>query len=227
MMSSAFTCLAIETATAVTSVAVCNGEQLSIRQDGTARAQSRRIYELVRDALAESALTLGELDCVAFGCGPGSFTSLRVGAAAAQALAFGSSLPVCRVSSLEILAQGAARAHGAKAVAACLDARMGEAYFGLYVADEAGVLEAEISDRLVDPAGFVLDARDTVFAAGPGWAAYPDLYQRNKSGLSGADPGRLPLAEDLLRLARRRFESGETIAPEAALPNYVRDQVTG
>ena len=71
-------------------------------------------------------LTLKQLDAIAFSRGPGSFTSLRIGAGVVQGFAFGANLPVVPVSSLAVLAQGV----GAPKVLAAFDARMNQVYWG-------------------------------------------------------------------------------------------------
>ena len=83
-----FRCLAIDTSTEQPSVAACQGEKIATRQFGGAR-ETEQIFTHVRHVLTETDQELGDLDCIAIGCGPGSFTGLRVGVAAAQSLAFG------------------------------------------------------------------------------------------------------------------------------------------
>ncbi|MDP6675357.1 MAG: tRNA (adenosine(37)-N6)-threonylcarbamoyltransferase complex dimerization subunit type 1 TsaB, partial [Gammaproteobacteria bacterium] len=112
----AFTCLAIELAAGVGSVAACIGTQTTSREYPVPSMQSREIYSGVREVLDDLGLELAALDCIAFGCGPGAFTGLRVAAAAAQALAYGAGIPVARVSSLASLAAGAARRHSVDCV---------------------------------------------------------------------------------------------------------------
>lgn len=227
--TAAFACLAIETSTQVSSIAACAGGRVARAEYGAPGEQSRQVYACVRDVLREIGAQLGDLDCVAFGCGPGGFTGLRVGAAVAQALSFGAALPVCRVSSLAVLAFGAMREHDAKRVAACVDARMGEAYLGVWRHGPGGLV-AELDDRLVRPGEFRLTevgiAERGLFAAGPGWAVHESLLSVSESRLSGVDIAAAPQAERLLSLAEAGFRAGRTVAPHQAVPNYVRDKVT-
>lgn len=225
-MSAEFKCLAIETATQNCSVAVCRGTRVSLRETANSGAQSRGLFGLIAAVLEEGALSLADLDCIGLGVGPGGFTGLRVGAAAAQALAFGAGLPVCRVSTLATLALGTARASGAGLVAACLDARIGEAYIGRYRIDAAGSVEADVADRLIDPQLFNFAGHAEFFAAGPGWKAFPQLADRHAALLIGSDYLRLPSAVDMLSLAEQILRAGQAVAPNEALPNYVRNAVT-
>ena len=221
-----FTCLAIESGSQVCGIAACSGGRISIRSGLEPQDQSRHIFESVREVLDELDLSLASLDCIAFGCGPGGFTGLRVGAAAVQALSFGASVPVCRISSLASMALGAMQQHGVRLVATCLDARMGEAYLAVYRTDKILLVSAQLEDCLVDPAKFTLDPTLEIFAAGPGWSAYGALFDRHAELISGSDLDLLPSAEHLLVLAEQRFRTGQTILAGQALPNYIRDKVT-
>jgi tRNA threonylcarbamoyladenosine biosynthesis protein TsaB len=225
-MKTDFRCLAVETATARCSIAACGSDAVGRREFLSARSGSQRIYAVVREVLDEAGLELNDLDCIALGCGPGGFTGLRVGAAVVQALAYGTSKPVCRVSSLATMAAGAFSQYRAPLVATCLDARMGEAYLALYAVDDQGVPGARIEDRLVDPKLFQFESQEEFCAVGPGWAAYPALGDRHTGRMTSQDFEFLPSAVDMLILARHQFEAGQTVPAEQALPNYVREKVT-
>jgi tRNA threonylcarbamoyl adenosine modification protein YeaZ len=71
------------------------------------REHTQRILPLVQDVLNESATRLTDLDALAFGRGPGSFTGVRIGIGIAQGLALGAELPMIGVSTLATMAQGA------------------------------------------------------------------------------------------------------------------------
>ena len=89
---------------------------------------------MIDKILANSGLHLNQVNALAFGRGPGSFTGVRVGAGIAQGLALGADLPVIPISNLTAMAQAAFELYQAKKVAAAIDARMGEVYFhNLYV----------------------------------------------------------------------------------------------
>ena len=224
-MTVEFKCLAVDTSTELCGVAACAGDSVGLREFTNSREGSQDIYAAVAEALNEAGIELSDLDCLALGCGPGGFTGLRVGAAAIQALAYGVGKPVCVVSSLAVLAMGAFRVHQSPVVATCFDARMGEAYFAVYEVDD-GLPRPRVSDVLVDPATFEFDVDAEVFAAGPGWAAYPEFYDRCRTQIDGRAFDLMPAAADLLTIARRYFELGQAVSAEQALPNYLRENVT-
>ena len=118
--------LAIDTATEACSVAVWNQGEIHALFELCPREHTQRILPMVQQVLAESGLALNQLDALAFGRGPGSFTGVRIGIGIAQGLALGADLPMIGVSTLQTMAQGAWRVSGAARVLAAIDARMGK-----------------------------------------------------------------------------------------------------
>ena len=133
--------LALDTATEACSVALLTEHGLIGRSVEIGRGHAQEILGMVDRILAEGGATLAMLDGIAAGIGPGSFTGVRISVAVAQGLAFGAGLPVIPVTSLEALAVEAI-GRGAEQVLACLDARMGEVYWGCFAADATGLLSA-------------------------------------------------------------------------------------
>jgi len=215
--------LALDSSTEWCSAAVGDGRRWHVRDEHAGSTHSERLLPMVRAVLAEAGLALAELDGIAFGAGPGSFTGIRVGCGVAQGLAFGAGLPLVPVSTLEALAQEARNAHGATRVLSCLDARMREIYAGLYVADGA-TWRAEMAAVAARPEALSsLPPGAACFGAGNGFRAYPALAAR--LGLPAADPDLRPTARAIGELALPRLAAGEGVAPAAALPVYVRHRV--
>ena len=132
--------LAIDTASARCSAALwCDGTLLQ-RAVPTPREHAQLILPMIDALLAEAGSGLRQMDGIAFGRGPGSFTGLRVAAAVTQGLAAGADLPVFPVSDLRALAAQAQAARTTAAerpgelLLACMDARMGEIYWGAFEA---------------------------------------------------------------------------------------------
>ena len=216
--------LALETATDRCSVALSVGERVCARVDEQPRVHARRVLAMVEECLAEGGIGAHEVDAYAFGRGPGSFTGVRIGAGVVQGLAFGSGRPVVPVSTLAAHAVAARRLHGAGQTAVCVDARLGECYWGLYRATKDGLVDALAPDALARPEALELPSAAGWFGAGTGWARWPELAAGMEAA-AGFDAALLPEAIDLLALARRAFLAGEAVCPAEALPVYLREEV--
>jgi len=220
--------LAIDTATEACSVALLNEDRLLAHFELCAREHTQRILPLVQQILQEGGVALKDLDALAFGRGPGSFTGVRIGIGIAQGLALGANLPLIGVSTLKTMAQSAWRLHGASRVLAAIDARMGEVYWAEYQRDEQGNWQGEETEAVLKP-----DAAAARMAAlsgqwacvGTGWQAWPQLAENNMLALTLSDVT-LPCAEDMLPLAQQAQAAGMTVAPEHAEPTYLRNEVT-
>lgn len=183
---------------------------------------SERMLPMVHELLAQGAISLTQLDAIAFGRGPGSFTGLRIAAGVTQGLAFGAGLPVVPVSSLAVLAQ----AQDADRVLAAFDARMQQVYWAAYVRNADGLVELEGDEVVVSPSDIGLPAGNGWLGVGSGWDQYHALLSARLSGkLSHWHAQRYPHAVDLARLGVAAFRAGHAVAPEEAIPIYIRDQV--
>lgn len=219
--------LAIDTATEACSAALWDNGNLFTHFEECPREHTQRILPLVKDILNQGNTSLTELDALAFGRGPGSFTGVRIGIGIAQGLALGANLPMIGVSTLATMAQGAFRKTGATRVLAAIDARMGEVYWAEYTRDERGVWHGEETECVLKPEAvserLKLLSGDWA-TVGTGWPAWPDMA--NESGLTLVDGNiLLPSAEDMLPIACQHFAAGKTVAVEQAEPVYLRNEV--
>jgi tRNA threonylcarbamoyladenosine biosynthesis protein TsaB len=226
--------LALDSSTEWCSVAVGDGAHWHARDEHAGQSHSELLLPLVRRMLAEAGLVLAQLDGIAFGAGPGSFTGIRIGCGVAQGLSLGAELPVVAVPTLEALAQEARRAHGWSTVLACLDARMREVYAAMYRSDDRardvnggawGVLMEPVA---IAPATMRLpsgsdECYGECYGAGNGYAAYPSLAA--ELGLAAADDKSRPTACSIGELALPRLAAGKGVAAAEALPLYVRHRV--
>jgi tRNA threonylcarbamoyladenosine biosynthesis protein TsaB len=200
---------AVETSTEWCSVAVWrDGEVVSLER----RAVNRH-SELALPMLERLLKDFKELDAVAFGAGPGSFTGLRIACGIAQGLAFARGIPVLGVSTLEALAEEA----GAERVIACLDARMREVYYAA-LEKQGGRWREIVAAQCLPPESVKLPAGEWV-GAGNGFAVYGDL------GLKRIFPQVHPTAMAVARLAAPRLAVGEGVDAADAAPVYVREKV--
>lgn len=176
---------------------------------------------MLDELLRRHALALKGLDGIAFGCGPGSFTGLRIACGVTQGLAFGAGLPVVGVSTLLAIAEAA---QSERAVC-CLDARMGEIYHAAYVRAE-GEWRTVHEARLCVPDAAPSLPAGAWTACGSGFAAHEQALMRRYAGcLSGIRPEIYPHAREIARLGARELERGRGVPAEQALPVYIRDKV--
>ncbi|MDH5180896.1 MAG: tRNA (adenosine(37)-N6)-threonylcarbamoyltransferase complex dimerization subunit type 1 TsaB [Gammaproteobacteria bacterium] len=218
--------LAIDASTEACSVALQVGSECLSRHLIAPRGHARYLLGMVDEVLQEAGLKPGELDGLVFDRGPGSFTGVRISTSVCQGLAFGAQLPVVGVSSLAGIAQGRLRERGETAVAAVIDARMGEVYAGWF-REQKGIMQA-CAEEWIGPADTIaIPDQDPWYGAGSGWHAYRKELSGVFAGqLSGVDAECLPMAKDLLTLAIPCFLSGRTLTPEQVLPTYLRNEVT-
>jgi tRNA threonylcarbamoyladenosine biosynthesis protein TsaB len=120
--------LALESAASAGSVAVCDTKRvLAYRSGPPGAANADRLVELIDAALDEAGVDYPDLDVIAVNHGPGSFTGVRAGVAAARALALALGRPVIAVNTLEVLA-AAVGAQPAGTIVAAVDARRDQVY---------------------------------------------------------------------------------------------------
>jgi len=213
--------LAIDTSTDACSAALLHGDKLIDRFVVAPQKHTSFILPMVDELLAEAELTLSQLDVVTFGSGPGSFTGARLAASIVQGFAFASSLPVVKISTLRTLAQQAFVEFDAKNVFVVTDARMGEVYWGEYQVDDKGVMCALKPDRLIKPHEIEFIQQNEFVGVGNGFEVYKDLFRDRIKVL----PIKYPQASQVARLAAYDFARGLMVAPEKALPTYLREKV--
>jgi tRNA threonylcarbamoyladenosine biosynthesis protein TsaB len=199
------------------------------RRAAAGTTSSQTLLPLAGELLAGEGLGLQSVHAIAFGCGPGAFTGLRVACGIAQGLAFGLRLPVVPVDSLAAVALQAIDRHpDAAEILVCCDARMGEVYCARY--RNAQGWPQRLGEPAVLPPAAVAAAFDDGtpaaqrLVAGNALLAYPALAERFAAA-QALLPELLPLAEAVVRLAVPLFRQTGGLAPELAAPTYVRDRV--
>lgn len=216
--------LALESSATAASVALCQGEELIAQSFlHTGLTHSQTLLPMAQRLLADCGLTVRDLDLIAVAAGPGSFTGLRIGVAAAKGLAWAAQLPCAGCSTLEAMAWSLAGFSGQ--VCAAMDARRHQVYNARFqvdgtaprrlTPDRAIALEDLIEElkgcdtpQLVVGDGAQL-CYDALTAAGiPARLAPPNLRQQTAWGV----------ARQALELAR----TGQTVSPEVLVPVYHR-----
>jgi tRNA threonylcarbamoyladenosine biosynthesis protein TsaB len=217
--------LALDTATEACSASLLIDDQLHSRFELTPRAHAQMILPMIDDLLDEAGISRTELDVLAFGRGPGSFTGVRVVASVAQGIAFGLSIPVIPVSTLSALALQAARDHGASQVLVAIDARMKEVYWGEYsISEDLPVLIG--AECVIAPGAVPLPAGAGYIGIGSGWSAYSSpLEERLDNRVAKVIPRALPRAEEIALLAQASYLAGKFEEAAKAQPVYLRNNV--
>lgn len=221
--------LGIDTSSSWCSAALLRGTDCFVRRAEVGNAHSERLLAMVDDVLGEAGLPLGRCDALAFSAGPGSFTGLRVACAVAQGLAFGASLRVAPIGTLEAIAHAARRGTVAlpRSILVVQDARMGEVYWALVRVTGEGQ-RTEVGPALAHPAA-LRDALASIggerpfdVGCGNGWAIHAALLE----GLvAHVVPGAMADAVDVAELGAIAVREGRLVPPESAAPVYVRNDV--
>ena len=215
------TLLALDTATEAGSVALLHDGKVTSHYEVIPRLHAQKLLPMIQALVAEAGIGLGALDAIAFGRGPGAFTGVRIAIGVVQGLGFALDRPVLPVSNLAVLAQGAWRLHGARHVAAAIDARMDEVYWGCY-AERAGEMCLLGQEAVLAPEAVMLPEPATEwFGAGTGWG----YAERLAASVKQHDAQALPHALDLLAQARFAWARGEAVPADQAQPVYLRDNV--
>lgn len=213
--------LALDTSTEFCSAALYLDGETVERGELAGQKHSQLVLGMVDALLRERSVVLTDLDGIAYGEGPGSFTGLRIGCGVVQGLAFGANLPVVGVGTLLAMAEGA----GSNRVIACLDARMNEIYLAAY--EKEGDAWRAVVDPTVCAAAHAPELQGEGWTGcGSGFRACRDALQaRYRHKLERVEPGAYPHAADIARLAVPRFAAGEALPAERAAPVYVRNKV--
>ncbi len=224
--------LAFDTSTDVMSIAVqrsVDGVDQVWQHTGAGGAQaSSTLIPAIQQLLRQAGLRFDQLDAIAFGRGPGSFTGLRTACSVAQGLAFGAGVPVLPIDTLLAVAEEA-RLQQVPApaslnpperyrVLATLDARMDEVYAAYYVYS-SNIWSQDKGYSLILPENLVLEDGWTM--AGNAFAAYGDRLPESRLPRILA----LPTARAMLRLAPAMLAAGQGVSADQALPVYIRDKV--
>ena len=216
--------LAFETSAKAASVALMeNGKLLGESYQNTGLTHSQTLMVMAEDLLKQCGKTVQDVTAVAVAEGPGSFTGVRIGVAAAKGFAWGREIPCFGISTLEAMAESLGVYQGY--VCACMDARRSQVYNALFYADN-GVLERYSEDRAISLAelGEELAHLDgSIFLVGDG----ADLTHKTLSGnlaelILPPEHRKHQRATGVAILAARQAAEGAAPSGGALTPNYLR-----
>jgi tRNA threonylcarbamoyladenosine biosynthesis protein TsaB len=198
--------LAFDTATPATTVALNDRELRHDPAPGERPGHAGQLLALATRLLEDAGLTFEDLDRIAVGVGPGTFTGLRIGVATARALAQGTGAELVGISTLRALA---ANAEG-RPVLAVLDARRGEAF----VAEYEGETEVR-PPAAVRPETLAEMARPSLLALGDGSVRFREVLEPAGTEIpADGSPLHKVSALALARLATAQVVTGESVIPE-------------
>ena len=219
--------LCIETGTNICSVGIArDGELVSLRESVEGRDHAKHVGVFVDELLRETGVAPDELDAVAVGMGPGSYTGLRIGVSFAKGLCYGLQIPLVAVGSLDALAEVAIEDNEAGILAVeswdeavlcpMVDARRMEVYTRLYNAK--GEPLSDVAAEVVDENTFAdvrRDKRLVIFGNGA---------EKCREVLHDAVYVEVaPSARGLARLAEHRLQAGQTEDIAYFEPFYLKD----
>ena len=197
-----------------------DGRLVSQYWQASGLTHSRTLLKMAEDLLKNMELTMDDVDVVAAAIGPGSFTGIRIGTAAAKGLAWGADKPACGVSTLEAMAYHLADRDGI-VICPVMDARRGQVYNAKFTA-HGGVLTRICPDRAVSAEELINEAKSdalTYMLIGDGAELCLGKF---------ADAGvNVLIAPENLRLQSawgvcRAAENTPTVPPDQLVPNYLR-----
>ena len=228
--------LAIETSTTGCSAAllVQSDQQQIIYESwqNAPRQHTELILPMLDDVLDQANCHLSDIDALAFGCGPGAFTGVRIATSVIQAISYAAAIKVISVSSLAALAQGVMRTEGDSHCVVASDARMNEIYLACYQ-NNKGYMVLKGQEQLIKPE--LLGSQISNFcqenpnwtAVGSGWQEYQQIISPQISGLSSVKQitDCLPHAQDIAFLALDKLANKQYGDAQTALPVYLRNNV--
>lgn len=212
--------LAFETSTEFCSVALQLGETVIEKEVHAGQRHSEMLLFMIQEILKEAKLTLQQIDGIAFGAGPGSFTGLRIACGVAQGLAYTNGIPVIKINTLEAVAQKIAK----QKVIVAIDARMGEIYHAAYqkVTNHSWEIVSSPILCLPQQAPALSDTNTNWHGCGSGFDVYhEELSSRYRKNLQQIHRDLHPHAKEIARLAL--LHPGTD--PANATPIYLRNKV--
>ncbi|KEA65515.1 TsaB protein, required for threonylcarbamoyladenosine (t(6)A) formation in tRNA [Marinobacterium lacunae] len=215
--------LALDTSTDACSVALNIDGEIFHEFVIEPRRHTHLLLPMVERLIGQAGVALNSLDAIAFGRGPGSFAGIRIATGAAQGLALGAGIPLLPISTLEAMAVSAkALGSGHSRVLTALDARMDEVYWGAFDITEA-LPRALMEESVRSPADAEAPEAGDWLAVGSGWRYAEQMPQVLRDQVVVMNVDICPDARDMLTLAEHQLAQGGALAPEQALPVYLRE----
>ena len=217
--------LAFDGTARVASVAVCEDERvLACYNIDNGLTQSELLLPMAEDILRSLKFGFSDIELYATSTGPGSFTGVRIGVSLIKGLAFGRDIPCVSVSTLEALAENLRGLRGI--IVPCMDARRGQVYTASFRCD-GGEMTRLCEDRAIAISELAEELRryegEDIYLSGDGYAVAKSGLE--KAGITVADTPELLILENaasVAKVAKRKFDRGETVSDRELSPTYLR-----
>ena len=216
--------LAFETSAKAASVALLDGDKLlGESYQNTGLTHSQTLMVMAEELLASCGKTPGDVKAVAVAMGPGSFTGVRIGMAAAKGFAWGAEIPCYGVSTLEAMATGLGVWEGT--VVPCMDARRAQTYTAIFrakdgkrtrILEDCAISVEELGEKLKN-------FEKPIFLVGDGANLCYNALNEAVEGLVLPPEHRMhQRAAGVALLAKEQMDAGICGNAEALAPNYLR-----
>jgi tRNA threonylcarbamoyl adenosine modification protein YeaZ len=219
--------LAIETSSPRLSIAAGDDQRVLARYEGPLQwRHAESLFGAMRKVLAKLRWPVQSLTGVAVSTGPGSFTGIRIGLAAARALGQTLQIPVVGVNSLEAIAQGCPPGSTGQVIVPLIDALRGKVFSAAYQRDALGRMRCRLLEQHVDAGAWAARVR-RIFktaplrVAGNGWLLYKGEFQSWRAQVA-LQKDWYPKASALLELARPLLAKAGADSYKGVLPFYLR-----
>lgn len=219
--------LAFDTSSTACSIALQKKNQIESSHVIAPRQQAQLILPAIDSLLQKMAMTLGELDAVAYGCGPGSLTGIRLASTLAQGLGIGLGIPLYAISSLAILAQTAYQTHGWHNIIVCVDAHQEQLYWAHYQLDtnrehHHHCVKLVAQESLISLNGQITAPAEPYIAIGSGWTKLKYINATLQNLPDHVETELYPHASAILALTQALVKKEPGLLPKEALPIYLR-----
>ncbi len=212
--------LLLDASSSLCSVALLTDQGDFWKSEEQPRRHAQRLLPMVDELLQDADVARGDLDGIAFGRGPGSFTGIRIAVSVAQGISLGLNIPVCGISSLQLIAQAVSEQNpDSDQVMAIMDAHMGEVFWGQYAFSEGSVSSVS-TEQVGAPAECLKDV-----AQWQGSLAGGGLLLKEFADCPQTFAAIQPDARFMAKAARQAWDNADFSDPENHPPVYLRNSV--
>jgi len=224
MKDNDLTVLALDTSSKVVSIAIVSSESLMAEHFTEVKegSCSEILMPLIDRVIKGSGLTVGDIDGFGVGCGPGSFTGLRIGIGTIKGLAFACRRPVVGISSMDAISMNVP--YTERPICSMIDARMGEVYAAIYRFDNGKTIKRVTDIMAVHPQILIDKIKEDTLFLGSGAILYSAIIEEALESRAEflAEELSFPRASVIGRLAQKEIFMGHGMEAGDILPLYIR-----